>query len=51
MTAVYNRYRVLTTEVTLHMVNKGSTTYNPAVVVAYAGNVNSPVGSTALAME
>jgi len=50
MMAVYNRYRVLTTEVSMDIVNKQSTANYPAIVSAYASNVNSPV-SLLLSLE
>lgn len=49
--AVYNRYRVYTTEVVISVANKYTTTTAPAVFVAYASNVNSAVATTDLGIE
>lgn len=51
MMAVYNRYRVYSTEVTLRMVNSYTTGTFPAVVAMYASNVNTPVSTVNLAEE
>ncbi len=50
MAAVYNRYRVYSTDVRITAVSKHSSNY-PAVLAIYASNVNTAVTTTDLAIE
>lgn len=47
MTAVYNRYRVLTTKVSVTAVNSSASQGTTAFVAMYADNVTSSASSTA----
>jgi hypothetical protein len=43
--AVYNRYRVLSTEINIEMVNTAATFNKPIAVIAYPSNVTTAVTS------
>ncbi len=49
--AIYNKYRVFTTDVKMSIVNKYSTASYPAIVACYASNINTAVSSIDNAIE